>query len=69
MDLDIKDAQARLNEQWDKRPYRVVDWVEYEMFVRDVIESKEIPDAIKLVFLAEALGAFTRRGIPKTPTK
>lgn len=58
-------AKLRLSEQWNKHD-RKVDWLAFEQFQRDVMESTEILAAeTKLLLLAEAIGAWTGRGIPR----
>ena len=63
----IEAIQARINAEWDKdrRKAYKIDWLEYENITRDILESSLIPCNVKLELLADALGAWTGRGVPK----
>ena len=61
---DLTQTQARsiLDAKWESCS-RKIDWLTFEQFQRDVLESNFEP-MIKLALLAESIGAWTGRGVP-----
>lgn len=53
---------AVLDHVWEAVPKRVVDWLDFEQFSRDVLGSDDLTDEYKVRLIREALGAFTGRG-------
>ena len=62
--MKVQQIREILDNKWNTRS-RTIDWLSFEQFQRDIIESHELSERQKLVFLAEALGAWTRRGTPE----
>lgn len=63
--IDHASLSARIDTQWNLPASRRIktDWLALETIQRDILEC-DMPHRDKLRLLAEAIGAWTGRGIP-----
>lgn len=55
--------QARIEAQWTNRKIKL-DWLELEQILRDILESDDVDERNKSILIADAIGAWTKRGVP-----
>lgn len=52
---------SALDHIWNNRK-GLIDWLDFESFLRDMLASPDLTDAYKVRLAREAVGAFTGRG-------
>jgi hypothetical protein len=60
--MDAKQTRRHLDVTWAMGSHKKLDWLRFEQFLADVLNSKSLDDNEKVRASKEALDSFTRRG-------
>lgn len=61
--MSENDITRKIQAAWDnKRPWAKIDWLDLEQVIRSILSCETLSDSAKVVYVDEAVAAYTRRG-------